>query len=101
MFPIQSTEMIPLLPLPLTSVRSGHWRKYSFVKRQNEALNEELLGTYLPSFFKCAILGLFFVYFCLFKQTLEFLQKIYVKNVHSLNGAGIWTHDLQNMSFLP
>ena len=32
--------------------------------------------------------------FGLFKQT-------YVKNVHPLNGAGIWTHNLQNMSLLP
>ena len=29
--------------------------------------------------FKWAIPGLFFVYFCLFKQTLQFLQQIYVK----------------------
>ena len=31
------------------------------------------------SFFKWAILGLFSMYFCLFKQTLQFLQQIYVK----------------------
>ena len=33
-----------------------------------------------------------FVYFRLFKQTLQFLQQVY--------GAGIWTHDLQNVSLL-
>ena len=54
------------------------------------------------SFFKkWAILGLFFVYFRLFKQTLQFLQQINVKNVHPVYGAGIRTHDLWNMSLLP
>ena len=47
------------------------------------------------------ILGLFFVYFHLFKQTLQFLQQINVKNVNPVYGAGIWTHDLWNMSLLP
>ena len=36
-----------------------------------------------------------------YKQTsLQFLQQIYVKNVHSVYGAGILTHDLHNMSLL-
>ena len=40
--------------------------------------------------------------FGLFKQTsLQFLQQIYVKIVHPVNGAGIRTHDLQNMSLFP
>ena len=40
--------------------------------------------------------------FGLYKQTsLQFLQQIYVKNVHPECSAGIRTHDLQNMSFLP
>ena len=38
--------------------------------------------------------GLIFVYFRLFKQTLQFLQQIIEKNVHPVFGAGIWTHDL-------
>ena len=42
-----------------------------------------------------------FVYFHLFKLTLQFLQKMYVKNVHPVYSAGIQTHNLQNMSFLP
>ena len=42
-----------------------------------------------------AILGLFFVYFCLFKQTLQFLQEINVKNVHLLYDATIRTHNLR------
>ena len=37
--------------------------------------------------------------FGLFNQT--FLQQIYVKNVHPVYGAGIWTHNLQNKSLLP
>ena len=39
--------------------------------------------------------------FSLFKQTLRFLQQIYVKNVHPVYRAGIWTHDILNMSLLP
>ena len=36
--------------------------------------------------------------FDLFKQTsLQFLQQIYVKNVHPVYGAGIRTHDLRNL----
>ena len=41
-----------------------------------------------PVFLKWAILGLFFIYFRLFKQTLQFLQQINVKNVHPVYGAG-------------
>ena len=49
-------------------------------------------------FLKRAIPGLFFVYFRLFKQTLQFLQQINVKNVHPVYGAGIRTHELRNIS---
>ena len=38
-----------------------------------------------------------FDYFCLFKQTLQFLQQINVKKFPSTYGAGIRTHDLSNM----
>ena len=41
-----------------------------------------------------------FVYFRLF-QTLQFLQQIYVKNVHRVYDAGIQTHNLQNASLMP
>ena len=47
-------------------------------------------------FFICDIPSLCLVYFCLFKQTLQFLQQIYVKKCPS----GIRTHDLQDMSLL-
>ena len=38
-----------------------------------------------------------------FKQTIQFLQQINVKkcHVHPVFGAGIWTHDLWNLSLLP
>ena len=36
---------------------------------------------------------LFFVYFYLFKQTLQFLQQKMWKYVHPVYGAGIRTHD--------
>ena len=42
-----------------------------------------------------------FIYFRLFKQTLQFLQQINVKNVNPANSAGIQTHNLRNMSLLP
>ena len=45
--------------------------------------------------------GLFFIYFHLSKQTLQFLQQINVKNVHPVSGAGIWTHNLLITSLLP
>ena len=40
--------------------------------------------------------------FGLFKQTsLQFLQQIYVKNVHPVYGAGSQTHDLWNVILFP
>ena len=39
--------------------------------------------------------------FGLFKQTLQFLQQINVKNVHPVYSAEIQTHDPQNISLLP
>ena len=47
-----------------------------------------LLFIALP-FFKWANCGLFFVYFRLFKETIQFLQEINVKNVHPVYSAGI------------
>ena len=47
-----------------------------------------------------AILGLFFVYFRLFKQTKQFLQQINVKNVHPVYSAGIQTHNYKYMRLL-
>ena len=42
---------------------------------------------------------LFRLFSVFFKQTIQFLQQINVKNVKS--GAGIQTHDLWNVSLLP
>ena len=44
---------------------------------------------------------LFFFIFVLFKKSLQFLQRIYVRNVHPVYGAGIRTHNVQNTSLLP
>ena len=44
----------------------------------------------------------FFIYFRLFNHTFQILQQIGMwKNVHPVDGAGIRTHDLWNMSLLP
>ena len=43
---------------------------------------------------------IFHLYLAFFKQTLQFLQQINVKNVHPVYGAGIQTHDFKNMSLL-
>ena len=51
-------------------------------------------------FLKMGHPGLFFV-FRLFKQTIQFLQQINVKNIHPVYRAGIQTQDLRNMSLLP
>ena len=43
----------------------------------------------------------FLFLFRVFKPTIQFLQQIYVKNVHPVNGAGIQTQDLRNVSLFP
>ena len=45
--------------------------------------------------------GLFLFIFGLFKQTLQFLEQINVKNVDPVYGDEIQTHNLWNMSLLP
>ena len=42
-----------------------------------------------------------FRYVRIFKQTLQFLHQINVKNVHPVYGAGIQIHNLWNMSIIP
>ena len=44
--------------------------------------------------------GLFFVYFRSFETNNTIFTTMW-KNVHQISGAGIWTHDLSNMSRLP
>ena len=51
-------------------------------------------------FFKWTNPGLFFVYFCPLKQTIQFLQQINVKNVHPVSSARIRTHNLLITSLL-
>ena len=43
----------------------------------------------------------FLFIFVFFKQTLQFLQQINVKDVHPVSGTGILTHNLQIKSLLP
>ena len=43
----------------------------------------------------------FSLIFGLFKQTIQFIQQINVKNVHLVFGAGIRTHDLKDMGRQP
>ena len=42
-----------------------------------------------------------FIFGLFTKTSLQFYQQIYVKDVHPEYGAGILTHNLQNMSLLP
>ena len=57
-----------------------------------------ITGTSILIVQKWADPGLFFIYFRPFKHKFQFLQQI---NAHPVNGAGIKTHDLWNMSLLP
>ena len=46
--------------------------------------------------------GLFFVYFRSFQTNItNFYNKYMWKNVHPVYSAGIWTHNLRNMSLFP
>ena len=53
-------------------------------------------------FFKWANPGIFFIYFRLFKQTLQILKQTGMwKNFHPVYDAGIQIHDLWNVSLHP
>ena len=53
----------------------------------------------LEHFYKWANPGLFFIYFRVFKLTLQIVQQIGMwKSAHPVYGAGIRTHDLWNLS---
>ena len=58
-----------------------------------------ILEMRLNKFFKWANPGLFSFIFGLFKEAIQFLQQINVKNVHPEYGAGIRTHDLSNQNY--
>ena len=70
--------------------RRGHFnaRDLQFKSRTNIFLN----GPF-PTFFSFILVFL--------KQTVQFLQKIHIKNVHLVDGAGIHTHNLQYTSLPP
>ena len=66
-----------------------------------EASNIHSFWPYHILFKKWVNPGPFSFIFGLFKQTVQFLQQINVKNDHPIYGAGIWTHNLPNMSRHP
>ena len=62
----------------------------------------DISHVYVRSFFKNVPIPASFSFILgLFKQTLQFLQQMYVKNVHPVYGAGIRTHDIQNVCLFP
>ena len=67
------------------------------------SVSNAYIGHMAITLIKWAIPGLFFINFCLFKQTLQFLQQKYVEKcyVHPVYGTRIWTHGLQNTSVFP
>ena len=71
--------------------RPHHHRRRLFSKTDNFILQQNLFKNGRP----------LFCLFYLFKQTLNFLQQINVKNVYTVYIASIRTHDLWNMSLLP
>ena len=69
----------------------------------NSFTTNKQIVTYFLYFFKKMghPLASFSFIFYLFKQTIQFLQQINLKNVHPVYGAGIRTHGLLNMSRHP
>ena len=67
---------------------SARFEIENFLQKAENRKNKYFLKAFITFsvcfFKKWAILGLFFVYFCLFKQTCQFLQQIYVKNVMNI-----------------
>ena len=76
--------------------------KLSFKRSQVNFFTLQIFGS--NNFIKNGQPGPFFVCFCLFKQTIQFLKQINVKkcpNVHPVYSTGIRTHDLHNVSLPP
>ena len=72
----QCTYMNGLQPLLPTSLTCGKYVKLKIIKRGNCCNWAKTLVGSEKKFFKCTNPGLFFIYFCLFKHTLQNLQKI-------------------------
>ena len=79
------------------------YRRYILELRNPEGYNIKSAHPITLFFLKkiSAIPSLFFIYFRLFKQTFQFLEQKYEKNVHPSYGAGIRTHDLQELRSPP
>ena len=77
------------------------WNRQSWqIDKNSEAFSTNFFKG-IRFFIKEANPGHFFVHFRSFQTTIEFLQQMYVKNVHPGYGAGIRTHDLWNVSLFP
>ena len=77
------------------------WNRQSWqIDKNSEAFSTNFFKG-IRFFIKKANPGHFFVHFRSFQTTIEFLQQMYVKNVHPGYGAGIRTHDLWNVSLFP
>ena len=99
---IQSSAKIYLFMLNICFLSTVYWKDENKRKRGRgwpiflkKTCNECF------SCFKWANPALFFIYFRLFKHTLQFLKQTHVKNVHPVYGIGILTQDLWYMSLLP
>ena len=80
------------------------WLKWELIKSVKLAGFSLMLSfTWLVNFLKKngPTPASFSFIFGLFKQTLQFLQWINVKNIHLVYGTGNRTHDLWNMSLFP
>ena len=95
------------------SFEGGGWRWHKFGKngkrnKKNFYLKKKRLYfftfiialNYGDNVFKCAILGLFLFLFSSFPKNITFFAVNICENGHQVYGAGIRTHDLQNMSLL-
>ena len=84
-----------LLEKNINDQRSRHLSENKNVQSHFRHHVNKMMCAYDVLFIKEWIIpGLFLVYFRLFKQTLHFLQQIYVKNVHAVYSAGIQTRGL-------
>ena len=90
---LKSSLLALILLQPIfSSLLGNRWCK-TFLAVKDGTVNVHFLK-------KWANPGLFFVYFRLFKQTLQLLQQINVKHVHPVTSAAIRTHNLLITSLL-
>ena len=81
----------------------GIWNKLKLQSKKQTLKVNRLLhfanGHWLLRVFKCAILGLFLIYFRSFQAAVQmYLQHSNVKMIHLVYGVEIWTHKLCSIS---